>query len=84
MPFPEERHLLTRGISMPEEKKPHKVMPPADCENCQYYDYDEEYDCYMCSMDLDEDEYLRVMEHGAPVCPFYRYYDEYTMVRKQN
>ena len=84
MPFPAERHLITRGISMPEEKKPHKVMPPADCENCQYYDYDEEYDCYMCSMDLDEDEYLRVMEHGAPVCPFYRYYDEYTMVPKQN
>ena len=62
----------------------HKVMPPADCENCQYYDYDEEYDCYMCIQELDEDEYLRVMEHGAPVCPFYRYYDEYTMVRKQN
>lgn len=70
---------------MPEvNKKPRKVQPPADCENCQYYDYDEEYDCYMCMQELDEDEYLRVMENGAPVCPFYRYYDEYTMVRKQN
>ena len=33
---------------------------------------------------LDEDEMVRVMEHGAADCPYYRYYDEYMMVRRQN
>lgn len=29
------------------------------CENCVYYSYDEEYDAYICEMDLDEDEMVR-------------------------
>ena len=69
---------------MTEKEKKKKVLPPADCENCQYYDYDEEYDSYMCIMNLDEDDLIRVMHSGAGSCPYYRYYDEYTMVRKQN
>ncbi len=69
---------------MEKKEKPHKIQPPADCENCQYFDYDEEYDEYVCTISMDEDDALRIMEHGARVCPYYRYYDEYTMVRKQN
>ena len=30
------------------------------CESCVYYSYDEDYDDYICEMDLDEDEYLHV------------------------
>ena len=31
------------------------------CENCVYYSYDEEYDAYICEMDLDEDEMVRFL-----------------------
>ena len=64
-----------------EEKKKNRQ---ADCETCQYCDYDEEYGDYVCSQSLDEDEMARVMAGGARYCPFYRYYYEYDMVRKQN
>ena len=65
-----------------DKKKPEKKT--ADCETCQYFDYDDEYGDYVCNQMLDEDEMVRVMEHGASQCPYYRFYDEYTMVRKQN
>ena len=32
-----------------------------DCENCWYYDYDEEYDEYLCNQYLDEDEVARII-----------------------
>ena len=69
---------------MEKNDKKKKQLQVADCETCQYYDYDDEYGDYVCSQMLDEDELVRIMEHGAPECPSYRYYDEYTMVRKQN
>ena len=31
-------------------------MGSTECDNCWYYDYDEEYEEYYCMMDLDEDE----------------------------
>ena len=31
-------------------------MIAANCENCWYYDYDEDLDDYYCIQDLDEDE----------------------------
>lgn len=61
-----------------------KKQQQADCEHCQWYDYDEEYDEYVCNQSLDEDDMVRVMTGGARYCPFFKYYDEYMMVRKQN
>ena len=61
-----------------------KEKKEADCQNCQYCDYDDEYGDWVCSMDMDEDDLVRVMERGASSCPYYRLYDEYGMVRKQN
>ncbi len=26
------------------------------CDTCAYFAYDEEWDCYVCDMNLDEDE----------------------------
>jgi hypothetical protein len=66
------------------EKKEEQKRKSADCENCQYLDYDEEYGDYVCTQSLDEDELVRVMQGGASYCPYYRYYNEYDMVRKQN
>lgn len=55
----------------------------AQCDDCQYYAYDEETECYECEMDLDEDEYARMLEHRRSSCPYYRRGDEYSIVRKQ-
>ncbi|MDY5895651.1 MAG: DUF6472 family protein [Oscillospiraceae bacterium] len=54
------------------------------CDNCAYYDYNEEYDEYECLVNLDEDELYRFMEGGANECPYFNHYDEYKVVKKQN
>ena len=53
------------------------------CENCVYYIYDENDDCYYCEVSLDEDEYARVLSRKGP-CQYFRLDDEYGVVRKQN
>ena len=42
------------------------------CETCVYYSYDEEYDDYICEMDLDEDEMVRFLSARADACPYWR------------
>ena len=46
------------------------------CDYCMYYEYDEEYDEYTCSMYLDEDEYASLMTGRTRGCPYYRAGDE--------
>ena len=53
------------------------------CEDCFYYDYDEEIDAYVCDMDLDEDDMARFVQSNYKECPFYRSGDEYKVVRHQ-
>ncbi len=55
-----------------------------NCEQCLNYAYDEDWDCYRCAVDLDEDEAERFMTGRSSRCPFYTPGDEYTIVRKQN
>ena len=55
-----------------------------NCESCEYYDYDEEYEAYICKLNLDEDEYLKFITSNTKNCPYYKYYDEYKSVQKQN
>ena len=54
------------------------------CETCAYLMYDSEQDYDYCSVDLDEDELAGFLSNQKFVCPYYRFYDEYKMVRKQN
>ena len=54
------------------------------CETCAYYAYDEEYECYFCEVNLDEDEMMRFMSGGSYNCPYWRNGDEYAVVRHQN
>ena len=42
-----------------------------NCESCEYYD-------------LDEDEMVRFLTGQNKGCPYYKYYDEYKLVQKQN
>ena len=53
------------------------------CDDCCYYTYDEDYDEYVCSMDMDEDDYARLMQSPQKHCPFWRNGDEYAVVRHQ-
>ena len=36
------------------------------CADCTYYSYDEEYGGYVCDVNMDEDEYVRLI--GQPLC----------------
>ncbi len=56
----------------------------SNCETCLYYEYDEEYDCYYCSVDLDMDEQEQFLTNRFKSCPFYNPGDEYSIVKKQN
>ena len=54
------------------------------CENCANYVYDEEYDSYFCQANMDEDDYGRLLASKTKECPYFNFYDEYSIVRKQN
>ena len=55
------------------------------CEKCWYNEYDEETDESCCSLVLDEDEYVRLMQDKNKTCRYFRSDgNEYDIVRKQN
>ena len=54
------------------------------CETCVFFRYDEEYDDYVCDMDLDEDEMAHYLSRSTAACPFFEPGDEYKIVQKQN
>lgn len=58
-------------------------MAGNSCDFCEHYLYDEEDDVYYCDVSLDEDEMERFLT-GQGSCSFYKAYDEYKMVEKQN
>ena len=53
------------------------------CDECAYLEYDEDEDMYFCSVDMDEDDYGRLMQNGYRGCPYFRDGDEYKVVRHQ-
>ncbi len=55
-----------------------------NCEYCMNYAYDDEYECYLCSIDMDEDEVMNLYTNKRKGCPYFRMGDDYTIVRKQN
>ena len=54
-----------------------------ECEDCYYYDYDETLDCYVCLMEIDQDEMAAVLERARGRCPYFRPGNEYTIAKKQ-
>ncbi len=70
-------------MNMNTEKTEKKKMK-SNCDYCQHYDYDEELDAYVCTLDLDEDEMQRFMLSTNRDCPYFKFYDEYKFVQKQN
>ena len=55
----------------------------SNCETCINFVYDEDYECYICEMDLDEDEMCKFLSSSFDNCPYYQLNDEYKIVRKQ-
>ena len=55
----------------------------ANCESCEYYEYDDITDSYSCSLSLDEDEMVSFLGSNTSACHYYKFYDEYKSVHKQ-
>lgn len=53
------------------------------CTSCTYYVYDDDYEEYVCDINMDEDEYIRLVSDPHYQCPYYRNGDDYRIVRKQ-
>ena len=60
-----------------------KKSPAGICEECNFYAYDDDYECYTCEQDLDEDEMARFLADEFRDCPYYQPGNEYLVVRKQ-
>ena len=56
----------------------------SSCEFCAYYNYNEYYDDYECSVNLDEDDLERFMSGSDTSCAYFRFSDDYKIVEKQN
>lgn len=55
----------------------------SNCDFCVNYVYDEDYQCYQCEVNLDEDELAKFMRFSYNDCPHFKINDEYQTVRKQ-
>ena len=57
---------------------------PLDCAHCVFLSYDERTGEEFCDCDLDEDAFAALLASRSDGCPYFRLYDEYGTVRKQN
>ena len=55
----------------------------ASCDYCNNLVYDEELEEYVCDVNMDEDDYGRLLSGNMKECPYYQNNDEYRIVRKQ-
>ena len=56
----------------------------ARCEDCIYFDFDEDYDDYICTQSLDEDQLDQRRPAAAKRCPYIGYYQHYKPLENQN
>lgn len=69
------------------EKNGKRARKPveASCDNCEYFDFDEDYGENVCTLGavFDEDDYAK-MNGEKSRCPYFKFYDEYKFVQTQN
>lgn len=53
------------------------------CEFCAHYEYDDEMACYICEMNLDEDEMVLFLQHRFEACPYFSFSDDYKLAGRQ-
>ncbi len=61
-----------------------KTKKPSQCETCVYYDVIDKEGTLGCTVDFDEDEAYRQSANRTYRCPYYKFYDEYKSVQRQN
>jgi hypothetical protein len=66
-----------------EMKKKHEKKIETSCDTCAYNVYDEDYESYVCDVNMDEDDMSRIMSDSHYSCPYYKNGDEYAVVRHQ-
>lgn len=54
-----------------------------NCDYCNNYVYDDEDECYICDMNLDEDDMVRFLQGNTKGCPYYQSNNEYEVVKHQ-
>lgn len=67
-----------------KDKKSTSANRSTPCETCAYYDVIDEYGDYGCIVDIDEDEAYQELSNPRSRCRYYKFYDEYKSVQKQN
>lgn len=58
-------------------------MAKTNCDDCAYYVYNDNFECYQCEINMDEDEMYRFMSASDYACPYFRVEDDYFLARKQ-
>ncbi|MCR5719479.1 MAG: DUF6472 family protein [Lachnospiraceae bacterium] len=53
------------------------------CDACVNYVYDDDWECNVCLVNLDEDEMYRFLTDTQRECPYFCADDEYGVVRHQ-
>ena len=43
-----------------------------NCEYCVNYSYDDDYECYTCEINLDEDEMVKFITGNFNQCPYFK------------
>ena len=68
-----------------KDKKPENMKKKiaASCDVCEHFDTDDDGENF-CNVDLDEDEAAALRVGGSKSCPYFKFYDEYKSVQKQN
>ena len=67
-----------------KKQKTKKKNISTPCETCEFYIYDEEFGEYVCNISLDMDDMASFIQNQTNNCNYYRFYDEYKSVQKQN
>lgn len=67
-----------------KDKKLTSVNRQTPCETCAYYDVIDDDGGYGCVVDIDEDEAYEERSNPRSCCRYYKFYDEYKSVQKQN
>ena len=52
----------------------------SNCDSCINFVYDDEDECYVCDMNLDEDDMVRFLTGTFDNCPYYQLDNEYLIV----
>lgn len=58
-------------------------MAKTNCDECAFYVYNDDFECYQCEINMDEDEMYRFMSAPDYACPYFRAEDDYFLARKQ-